>query len=151
MRVLTPQFYTDIVLASSPASYIANYAQLPLVQRTFYVSHGVETVQDALSRPCSDDRCSLYLGKLRRGERLRWSFLRLLRRGQGHPLDGFVSTHLHSDLATAYRGTVGAILASQYLCFGIVEILDALRWVGFIVLAWIGTGRLLDIVAVTYT
>ena len=143
LEILTPQFYTDIALAGFPGAYISSFATIAPDRRTFYISKGLTSLVDALSKPCFEEPCP-HLVRKSLVERFCWRLLWLLRRGRGHPLDSFVEAHLPSDLARAYRGSITAILMSQYLCFGAVEILDGLRMASTLGLAWLGIDSALD-------
>ena len=146
LKILTPQFYTDIVLADSPASYILESSKLPADRRTFYTSDADKTNALAHILTKTKDTQTQETDKPNNGllHFLRWQTLLLLRRGRAHPLDSFVHKHLPPDLSESYRKAVTSLLLSQYVCFGVVEILDVVwaalnTWV-----AWKGMGSLLD-------
>ena len=145
-KTLTPQFYTDVVLADNPASYVLESSKLPADKRTFYTSDAdkTNTLAHLLAEPKNSQ--TQKIGETNNGLLyfLRWQTIVLLRYSRAHPLDSFVRNHLSPDLSEPYRKAVTSLLLSQYICFGVVEILDLVWAVLNIWLAWKGMGSLLN-------
>ena len=145
-KVLTPQFYTDIALADSPASYIFESSKLPEDRRTFYTSGADKTKALAYILTETNYNQTQEMDQIKKGvlHFLRWQVIHFLRRGRTHPLDIFVRNHVRPDSSEPYRKAVAALLLNQYICFGVVEILD-LGWAALNMwLAWKGMGFFLN-------
>lgn len=144
-KVLTPQFYTEIAVAPSPASYMLAFAQTPVEKRTFHAANTelVQPLSDMFSLSAFDHHQTPLQVHESALSYLRWSLLSLLRNGRAHSLDTFSRSHLQSPLAESYRRAVSTLLLSQYLCFGVVEVLDVV-WAALNVwVVWISTGLVL--------
>ena len=145
-KVLTPQFYTEIVLANSPADYILNSSKLPIERQTFYAADAetAKKLSDMLTETTSDDPRGHSRDRLGFMPNIRWRLLSLLRLGHQHPLDIYVKRHIDQDLAESYTNVVSTLLLSRYLCFGFVEIQDLAWSVVYAGLVWTSMGVFLE-------
>ena len=147
MRVLTPQFYSDVVVAKSPAAYVSGCSALPEGRRTICVVSDTDCLKamiDTLNKFSEEQIWTT--NEDRRGIpfRLGWALLRLLRGYKTYPLDSFVYHNIELRKAEDYIQAVTSLLISRWLCFGVPEILDCLTMILNATLIWYGSAMFLD-------